>query len=403
MGGWNGRDIQVGKQGHDIDCENTSADGVRRQSKPSGWADGKTEKRAIDLLVNHDVTRKVVNEPNMNKASFLLGVAANLGLDEDAENGEELQVAPWQASSAARPVGPQPGGGEDDTKSESHSGFISAMDSLRLRAMPPPSQATAKALPKTKAKAGLKRCSANAGLESILPGRDQDLSSRGGGTPQPENLDPKRPKRNTRENVENLDPALLAPKSTKIMEEDEKWAVDMRAKVVDLLVSDPREPDNEFKGDVSEHLKKVGEVLKTLKGRRRTVKRRAPENQEPALEQAQELEDVVDTFSELLKNLCKPMATPADEMCCKMESLASFGCKLGKEIFVRIARVRWQDDLKFKRWNDMVDKSLEWAQSTLPTSGMTGVLFSQQMSVALQKLVKNISIEKVPWLMTHDS
>ena len=66
----------------------------------------------------------------------------------------------------------------------------------------------------------------------------------------------------------------------------------------------------------------------------------------------------------------------------------------GVEIVKRIAKCMVLDDIRFQRWPKLLDTTWPFIKkNTAPSESKA--FFSQQVSVALQKLVKGIPLEKV--------
>ena len=187
--------------------------------------------------------------------------------------------------------------------------------------------------------------------------------------------------------------------AARMKEDDERWQQENNVKMVDLMKIDPRANDNEFKSDVAERAREVTTLLGAVRGRKRTLRRRSEDNQQPAMTQAEELEDTLNSFSNFLKNLSEGAACPSasDELCATYELLSKHGAVFGVQIHIRVAKQRWLEDMTYKRWASMLSSTVDWLTSQSSSIEMEKLL-SQQMNVILQKLLKSIPLEKVAWL-----
>lgn len=106
----------------------------------------------------------------------------------------------------------------------------------------------------------------------------------------------------------------------------------------------PPGPAGEFRAHCTERVREVTTALTAVRTRKRMLKRRAAENREPALKEATDIEELLQSFSQFCKNISKS-SDPADATCATSEALVSQGAVLGKEIYVRIAKTRWMEDM----------------------------------------------------------
>ena len=219
--------------------------------------------------------------------------------------------------------------------------------------------------------------------------------------PQPKN--PRRggtsPKPKPKSTIEVVEPVLSSNMAAHMSEGDKTWFSSTKASLMECCVFEPREPDNEFKADIIEHQKKVQGVLGTVTKRKRTLKRRTPENAEAALEQATEIEDVASTLLALLKslgNVMKGNPGSGDECSIKinaLEGMDSLTFKFGAEIFKKIARQMLFDVIKMQQWHTIHSSVLPMLSEHIGDD-VTKAFLAQQMNVLLQKLLKGISIDK---------
>eukprot|EP00438_Fugacium_kawagutii_P006491 Skav226930 [mRNA] locus=scaffold3020:80637:85839:+ [translate_table: standard] len=347
------------------------------------------QKKATQILLNQE-NQQITNKPNIDRACAMLGLTQFHGeLDEILG---EVSSAPCGSSSAlsfapsipslpspAPVLVPGPGSEEPSSAAAANDDLLSTFDHLKARSscVPTPrAEGKAKAKPKAKGK-------------------------RVAGEPQ-EAGESKRRKR-TSGNVENLDPNNQPTKSSggdtsQMLANDETWFVDTKQQVIDLLAIDPPELEAEFKTSISEKLRAIAEVKKTFSSRRRMIRRRSEENQEPAMGQLTELDHILDEFSCVLKVLLQRAATIlVDECVMKMEQLINFGAVFGGSLIRKAIQLLWQEDMKFQRWENMFGSSLKFLQKHLCLeNGETHAgLILQQMTVILQNVLKNIPAAKV--------
>ena len=355
----------------------------------------KTEKRAIDMIQRD--RRNVTTDASYQRASLLLGICS--GLDETAEPPSS-SVAPSEvrAPLVAYPTGvpaitsgqqaPVAKADEDTESTKDMFGGLSSWSFLQRSCV---AQSKAEAKPSKPEAKGKAKAKATA------------KKSQAGGDPH-EIPDSKRRRKNS-SCVETVDinPGKSASNANavaaRMKEDDERWLEENNVKMVDLMKFDPRANDTEFKADVAERAREVTSLLGVVRGRKRTLRRRSEDNQQPAMTQAEEVEDKLNAFSNFLKNLSKGAACPSasDELCATYELLSKQGGVFGVQIHIRVGKQRWLEDMTYKRWAAMLSSSLDWLTDHSSSIDMEKLLI-QQMNLILQKLLKSIPLDKVAWL-----
>ena len=354
----------------------------------------KTEQQAVNLMLEHD-KRNVTTDASYARASLLLGICNNLDFDgpspvpatheRSAASTSPLAQMALPATSSSTSVGVRAinAGGDDET--ESTKGIMGGMTGMSfLRNSCNGLQAPSPSEPKAKAKATAKAAA-------------RGTKNKAGANPDPE----KKTKKQRTSCVETVGINAKSGSQSvalKLKEDDDAWRSEHRSKVDELLQFSPGASDTDFKNDIAECNKRVNTLQATIRGRKRTVKRRSEDNQRPALAEAQELEDMLSAFGNFLKNLSKGTSSqsPSDEMCATVETLIKNGAVFGKQIYVRIVKQRWCEDMTYKRWTNMLTCSLEWVKTRCEDFDMDELL-GQQMNVVLQKLLKGIPAEKAAW------
>ena len=344
----------------------------------------KVEKQARELIMPS--MKSVTNDVSLKRASALLGICDDLDAFE-----QPSKVAAVSVSASAAPA-PRPSLPQEEHQAESESVLNLNMSSgvlsgLRNRlqvaaAEPKPKGAGAGAAPKVKAKPKAKGAA---------------------GPPATDGSEPAAKRR--RVTALDAPSSKSAPNATqKMIEEDKLWKIEIQKRFDGLLDFSPRAPENEFKADVAETSKNVTNLITALRTKLRVVKRRSEENQQPAMQTCDDFIEQVVVYQDFLKNLNNKAATPADEVCAKCQVLKNqSGAKFGKEVYLAIARLRWQHDMQYKRWSSMLSDSFDFAKTSIgeldPDFDMDSFL-GQQFSCILQKLVKNINMDKATRIQT---
>jgi hypothetical protein len=352
----------------------------------------KTEKQAIDFMLNQD-KRVVRNEASLKRASMLLGIcdgldqddcpsgpAASRPLSRSLPAAQPLLQVPTPASSKAPSVSVDLGEEAESTRGLTP---LTGLSFLKARAA---SAQPAAAEPKSRAKAKPKAKGKNQKIEDCSEANEPANKRR-----RTQVLEPKGNKTGSGCQSSSM--------TQRMADDDEQWKNDNMDEVKRLMNFNPPGPDGEFRAHCTERVREVTAALTAVRTRKRMLKRRAAENREPALKEATDIEELLQSFSQFCKNISKS-SDPADATCATSEALVSQGAVLGKEIYVRIAKTRWMEDMQYLRWGSMLTSSLEWIQSRTSKAAAFNVheFLGQQMNVILQKLVKAIPADKATWL-----
>lgn len=345
-----------------------------------------------ELMGSH--TSRAVNEPSMSRASQLLGIG-NLLCDGDDD--ERPLPTPAKSSAAMlvmKPPTPSLSGGPSPMEIEDSAPSTCLLDSLR----PQQPQAKAKPAPKGASKAKAKptpksvpvaKCKAKA--VPPVPAFDGDADAVADGGPAS-----KKRRVARASEIEVMDSEVDGSSAAHLNESDSVWHTDFSNKFREAMHFAPREPDADFRADVADCVKSVNGLLTKVRARIRSVKRRTSENRDTAMNDAQELETKLMFYSSFLRNLQKPAGSVGfgDDLHSQVASLVEQDAIFGVEIVKRIAKCMVLDDIRFQRWPKLLDTTWPFIKkNTAPSE--SEAFFSQQVSVALQKLVKGIPLEKV--------
>ena len=360
----------------------------------------KTEKQAIDIMLNQD-KRIVRNEASLKRASLLLGICDDLDegdcpsvpapsrpLNRSLPAAQPLLQVPTPASSHAAAASLARGSAERE-EAESTKGFgaLTGLSFLKAQvASAQPAAPEPKPRAKGKAKAKSKNQKAEDGNEPNEPASKRRKTQL---------LEPKKNTKSGNGSGNQTANSL----TQRMQEDDDEWKADAMEKVKKHMNFNPPGADGEFRAQCTERAREVNTALTAVRARMRMLRRRALENREPAYTQATEVEDLLTTFSQFCKNIAKN-SDPADAICATSEALVSQGAVFGKEIYIRIAKTRWMEDMQYLRWGSMLTSSLEWVRSRTSTAASFNMaeFLDQQMNVILQKLVKAIPADKATWL-----
>ena len=163
-------------------------------------------------------------------------------------------------------------------------------------------------------------------------------------------------------------------------ESDSQWHTKTKEQLCDILSFAPGDGEALFRSDTQQALRDVSSFLGSLRTRRRTLKRRTAENSQAPLESLQCFEQLGQMFQDCLKVLGQ---NPPQSF--------------GPEAIKRAVRWKLLDDLKYQRWCDMIDETYNFLlqHGTEPDpERMAHEVFSQQICVALQKMIKGIDLDK---------
>ena len=325
------------------------------------------------------------NDPNMSRASQLLGIGRML--DDEDDDAAGCRPVPLQLqikdNEPKRPAESHVAMEVDDASSQ-----VGWMEALR-----PQAPAAPKAAAKAKAKVKVTAKPKTGGK----PKAPEVVRTTKTAMPPPEEPPAKRPRTSP---IETMGPAATADLTSNmagIMNEgDLGWAQEHGDALQNHLNLAPREADNDFKNDIAERLRDINSLLAKIRARKRVIKRRTPENQEAAMNNADALETLVNYFSLFLKNLQKGGGSSGagDDMLNQFRTLVDkHSAIFGVEVVKRIAKNLVLDDIKYQRWPLLLETTWVFVKNHMPPSDSEAFFF-QQVSVALQKLVKGIPTEK---------
>lgn len=337
----------------------------------------KTAKFTTDLIMKQQgSSRTVFNEPSMSKASSFLAITNNLDslLGDGPVQEKASSPAPVPEPVPATHTAPS---SKDEADECIHP--TSRFDALRSQ-VASPKKATAKPKAKSKAKTEPK------------PTDDKPPAKRAKKTDQ-------------ESRVRDMNPDSIASSTNKhtsaaMGQQDQAWYASTKDELVSLLdCSAMKSAENDFKADAGAKTKDANSLLGKVRGKKRVVKRRSKENQADFMPLLDEAESVLCTFLVVLKAVTRGAGPSGDELPAKIQSLVSFGAVPGLELMKRIGKHMWSDDLRFMRWDAMVGSTLKFVRDTIDRDDFDPEpLIKQQMNVILQKLLKGIPADKVPWL-----
>lgn len=360
---------------------------------------GDTQQHYMDQILTSQP--KVCNDPNMSRANQLLGINALMNDEDDDEPAPKvarltLPGAPIADHETASQTGA--------STLESHEMPFEPAQSI-LQALRPvaPATASAKTAPKAKGKSKAKaepkgKARAKSAASPPLSLLDQPQagavkSERPDEMPPPPAPPQKKPRVSP---IEVIEPALTSNMAAHMMEGDSAWESEFKEKFLGSMCLAPREPESEFKGDLTERIRELNNTLTKIKARKRSVKRRAPQNQELAMKAADELEESLGYYLAFLKALHKGSGNTGfgDECLTQYKFLITQGAVFGVEIAKRITKALILDDIRFQRWPALISSTWEFVKKNI-SQDVAEPFFAQQVSVALQKLVKGIPQDKV--------
>lgn len=349
------------------------------------------QKHYTDQLLGKPSTAPT-NDPSMSRASQLLGIGRMLDDEDDA--GAVPRAAPIQLqikdTESKRPVESVVPMEVDEAASQA--GW---MEALRPQAPAAP-KAAVKAKAKGKASAKPKSSAKRGGAVLALPAPPVQAPSPAP-APAPVDENPlKRARTSPIQTMEPPAPADLTSNMASIMNEGDKaWAQEHGDSLQNNLNLAPREAESEFKNDIAERLRDINSLLAKIRARKRCVKRRMPENQEAAMNNADSLETLCNYFASFLRNLQKGGSSGAgDDLMNQFKTLVDKnGAIFGVEVVKRIAKNLVLDDIKYQRWPMLLDTTWVFIKDHMSPVDREG-FFGQQVSVALQKLVKGIPADK---------
>ena len=343
---------------------------------------------------------KVFNDPNMTRASQLLGIG-DLLCDEDDRPVATPAKAPL-ASSSSRPM-PQPAapsvaGGVAPMDVDDSTSSADLLDLLRPQQprnhVKTKAKGASKAKPKPVAKVKAK----------ALPPVPRFSESSGRSDEQPQPGPPaKRPRTSQ---IEVMDPSTEVPgaESEQQSPADQAWHDDYMQSLTMALNFCPRDGDQDFKSDVAERVKTVNNLLTKVRARARSIKRRTGDNRDAAVKDADHLETTTAFYASFLRNMQKSTSTAlpcgfGDDCYSQFNQLVGQNAIFGVEVVKRVSRALVLDDIRYQRWPKLLDTTWPLIKQNTPPAE-SDAFFAQQVSVALQKLLRGIAIEKVPFSIT---
>ena len=186
-----------------------------------------------------------------------------------------------------------------------------------------------------------------------------------------------------------------------VAEADKSWVANFEPTCKACLRLCP-ESEEEYKTALHDVKKEIDTNLKVVRARKRSVKRRTGDTAESAIEDANDFEQKLTLMSELVKLLSKPMSSDCgnagDECYSKVIPLCDAGAEFSDIVYKMIAKLMWNDDLKWKRWSSMTDTTYKFLKRCCPDMDKhdLDLFFVQNSNVCLQKLIKGVPLEQVP-------
>ena len=180
---------------------------------------------------------------------------------------------------------------------------------------------------------------------------------------------------------------------------DKQWLDEHTRALKRLLQCLPDCEESKLKAALMESCKEATKLLTAVRSRKRQVKRRTAENAEKAMAEAASIEEHLVDFCELMKLLTKPESSEGnvgDQAYALVNHLGEAGATFSPVVHRLIAKLMWADDLRYQRWADMSIVTLKYAERSIGTD-CRGLL-AQQMTVALQKLLKAVDVNTASWL-----
>ena len=366
----------------------------------------KTVEHARKTVLDSQRTACITNQPlRFNRASALKGLLMDVPLDDDGESTVAGSTAEGPSSSrlnnvAALTPTPSPAplrsscaarmeeeAARDASDGQTHgTGLLGVLSSIRAQAPKAPDAAgKKKAQPKPKKGA-----------------KNQDKHG------NKENEDEENPKKRKASLVESMKPPEISKAAANqakasgcsvadcLSEAGKEWYESMLANVVKLLKVHPGS-DEEARSLFNEAQRESLRLLKIVRARGRSVKRRTAENRGDAPANAAELENTLDLLNSLMKLLLKPSSGECgnigDESYCKICKLEELGGDFGIEVYKVVARHMFTDDLRWKRWDSMTEVTYKFVKRALP-DGVDSFV-TQNLNVCLQKLLKAVPLDAV--------
>ena len=374
----------------------------------------KTVEHARKTVLDSQRTACITNQPvRFNRASALKGLLVDVPLEDDGEstvvgstaegpsssrlnNAAALTPFPSPAqirSSCAARMEEEAARDANDGQTHGHgAGLLGVLSSIRAQAPKAPDAAgKKKAQPKPKKGAN----------------KNQDKS----GNNKENEEDEENPRKRKASLVESMKPPEISKAASNqakasgcsvadcLSGADKEWYESMLAKVVSLLKVHP-DSDEEARSIFNEAQRESMRLLKIVRARGRSVKRRTPENMGNAPTDAADLENKLELLNSLMKLLLKPSSGECgnigDESYCKICKLEDLGADFGIEVYKVVARHMFTDDLRWKRWDSMSEVTCKFVKRALPTEGVDSFV-TQNLNVCLQKLLKAVPLDVVAW------
>lgn len=364
----------------------------------------KTQTHAVGQLMGQ--AKHLKKDPDMGRAKTLLGIMDGLQMMSAADPSVDPTATSKRADTTSLPLPSIAANAHARAaqKTEDCDEEMSVFERLKNTSTP----ARAKAAPQPKVpKAAAKKAAAKRAASNDTATTAPTLAS----TPAPGSeafsSTADKAAHNKRQRisaVENLDPAIVTG-FDRLTEADKAWADEWNDKLKSALRFDPRPNEVDFRNDCADSLKKLTTLISGLKTRQRQLKRRTTENQTAPLEQAQGMETIASVMQDFIKGLNKQSTAVSGEDCkARLSALLaddSYGCFVGKEVYVRVCKSMWYDNLKLQAWNEMVSSTFEFLRTNVSEDDhFTHRSFLlQQTTVTLQKLLRGIVPDKATYLV----
>lgn len=349
----------------------------------------RTAEHAQAQLLGH--SRHVGNDPNMSRAKSLLCICNNL------ESAGVLALASPSSSTVAAvatSTSSTPTADTAQAEPEEDGNFFERFMARKPVAVPAAPQSTANGK-------GNKRKGPPGGSQPAVPKPSVPKPPVPPNTPsRKREQDPNipAPKRTRASSIESMDPSLLSANTDKMSEADQAWATEFKGKLDLLLQFDPPAGDTEFRQLCNEKTKSLTTLISVFKSRQRSLKRRTTESKAGPLEQAEAMEQVATLMSHFIKGLNKHIAAlNGDDCYARLQSLLEAKCSFGQEVYLRVAKALWNENLRFQKWSAMLGSTYDFVKAHVTESeDITHIsVLRQQTTVMLQKLLRGIAGDKV--------
>ena len=226
-------------------------------------------------------------------------------------------------------------------------------------------KSAAKSAPK--AKAGKPKSSATPSVQASSSGA---ASAPASVNVKQEESAPKRPRcGGNGSRIQSMDPSLTGNMAAIMAGTDKAWSEESQQTMDALFHLNPREPDNEFKSDLNDVVRRTNSLLTKIRAKKRSAKRRSEENKATLMKEADDMEAICIYYVDFLKNIMKSEGEPGsgDQVHNQFNKLvqlnkAIFGCEIAKRVAKRLVF----DDIGFQRWVQITTTTWPFIRDNMP-------------------------------------